>query len=53
MGREFEPLRGHLIDKALHEKCEAFLLEIIDENTGVLEGQVNREVNQKSNECNS
>ena len=47
MGREFEPLRGHLKIKALPENCEAFLLKIIDENTGVSEGKFNQFVYAK------
>ena len=48
MGREFEPLRGHLNIRDLLEKVSPFLLGITDEFTGVLEGEVNREVNQKN-----
>jgi hypothetical protein len=38
MGREFEPLRGHLKIRELLEKVSPFLLGITDEFTGVLEG---------------
>ena len=53
MGREFEPLRGHLKDKDLRKIVSPFLFEIIDENTGVSEGNFNQFINQKIDERNS
>ena len=47
------PYRDHKRIKDLQEYCESFLFEIIDDFIGFSEGHVNRDVNQKSHECNS